>query len=148
MNMTDKYVDGFVIPVPAKNIDAYRQFSAKAGAIWKEHGALEYIECVADDVKPGEVTSFPQAVKLEADEVVVFSWIVYQSREDRDRVNAAVMSDSRLGMDPQAMPFDGKRMFWGGFKVSQCDNSAQDGGGSRRRFLPNGRFARKRSFNN
>jgi uncharacterized protein YbaA (DUF1428 family) len=109
MNMTDKYVDGFVIPVPADNIDAYKQFSAKAGAIWKEHGALEYIECVADDVKPGKVTSFPQAVKLEADEVVVFSWIVYQSREDRDRVNAAVMSDSRLRMDSQAMPFDGKR---------------------------------------
>jgi uncharacterized protein YbaA (DUF1428 family) len=107
MNLTDKYVDGFVIPVPAKNIDAYKQFSAKAGAI----------ECVADDVKPGKVTSFPQAVKLEADEVVVFSWIVYQSREDRDRVNAAVMSDSRLGMNPRAMPFDGKRMFWGGFKV-------------------------------
>ena len=117
MNMTDKYVDGFVIPVPAKNIEVYKQFSAKAGAIWKEHGALEYIECVADDVKPGKVTSFPQAVKLEGDEVVVFSWIIYQSREDRDRVNAAVMSDSRLEMDPQAMPFDGKRMFWGGFKV-------------------------------
>jgi uncharacterized protein YbaA (DUF1428 family) len=117
MNMTDKYVDGFVVPVPAENIDAYRQFSAKAGAIWKEHGALEYIECVADDVKPGKITSFPQAVKLEAEEVVVFSWIVYQSREDRDRINAAVMSDSRLKMDPQAMPFDGKRMFWGGFKV-------------------------------
>ncbi|SHH74201.1 DUF1428 domain-containing protein [Bradyrhizobium erythrophlei] len=117
MNMTDKCVDGFIIPVPAKNIEAYRQFSAKAGAIWKEHGALEYIECVADDVKPGKVTSFPQAVKLEADEVVVLSWIVYQSREDRDRVNAAVMSDSRLEMDSQAMPFDGKRMFWGGFKV-------------------------------
>jgi len=101
----------------AKNIDAYKQFSAKAGAIWKEHGALEYIECVADDVKAGKVTSFPQAVKLEADEVVVFSWIVYQSREDRDRINAAVMSDSRLKMDPQDMPFDGKRLFWGGFKV-------------------------------
>jgi uncharacterized protein YbaA (DUF1428 family) len=113
MNMNDKYVDGFVIPVPAKNIDAYKQFSAKAGAI----------ECVADDVKPGKVTSFPQAVKLEADEVVVFSWIVYQSREDRDRVNAAVMSDSRLGMDSQAMPFDGKRMFWAGSRSSlQCEN--------------------------
>src|ERR1700731_3996940 len=103
MMMTDKYVDGFVLPVPAKNIDAYKQFSAKAGAIWKEHGALEYIECVADDVKAGKV--------------VVFSWIVYQSREDRDRINAAVMSDSRLKMDPQDMPFDGKRLFWGGFKV-------------------------------
>jgi uncharacterized protein YbaA (DUF1428 family) len=80
----------------------------------KEHGALE---CVADDVNPGKVTSFPQAVQLEAEEVVVFSWIVYRSREDRDRINAAVMGDSRLKMDPQAMPFDGKRMFWGGFKV-------------------------------
>jgi uncharacterized protein YbaA (DUF1428 family) len=117
MNMTDKYVDGFIVPVPAKNIEAYKQFSAKAGAIWKEHGALEYVECVADDVKPGKVTSFPQAVKLEAEEVVVFSWIVYQSREDRDRINAAVMSDSRMKMDAQAMPFDGKRLFWGGFKV-------------------------------
>jgi uncharacterized protein YbaA (DUF1428 family) len=117
MDMTDKYVDGFVVPVPTRNIDAYKQFSAKAGTIWKEYGALEYIECVADDVEPGKVTSFPQAVKLEPDEVVVLSWIVYKSREDRDRINAAVMSDSRLEMDPQAMPFDGKRMFWGGFKV-------------------------------
>jgi uncharacterized protein YbaA (DUF1428 family) len=113
----DRQVCGFVVPVPAENIEAYKQFSAKAGAIWKEHGALEYIECVADDVKSGKVTSFPQAVQLEADEVVVSSWIVCQSREDRDRVNAAVMSDSRLRMDPQAMPFDGKQMFWGGFKV-------------------------------
>ena len=117
MDKTDKYVDGFVLPLQARNIDAYKQFSAKAGAIWKGHGALEYVECVADDVQPGKVTSFPQAVKLEADEVVVFSWIVYKSRADRDRVNAAVMSDPRLKMDPQTMPFDGKRMFWGGFKV-------------------------------
>ena len=117
MLMTDKYVDGFVLPVPANSIDAYKEFSAKAGAIWKEHGALEYIECVADDVQAGKVTSFPQAVKLEAGEVVVFSWIVYPSRADRDRINAAVMSDPRLKMDPQSMPFDGKRMFWGGFKV-------------------------------
>jgi uncharacterized protein YbaA (DUF1428 family) len=117
MDKTDKYVDGFVLPLPTRNIDAYKQFSAKAGAIWKEHGALEYVECVADDVQPGKVTSFPQAVKLEADEVVVFSWIVYKSRADRDRINAAVMSDPRLKMDPQTMPFDGKRMFWGGFKV-------------------------------
>ena len=108
MMMTDKYVDGFVLPVPAKNIDAYKQFSAKAGAIWKEHGALEYIECVADDVKAGKVTSFPQAVKLEADEVVVFSWIVYQSREDRDRINAAVMmckevTDERISDQSRAL---------------------------------------------
>jgi uncharacterized protein YbaA (DUF1428 family) len=117
MVMSDKYVDAFVVPVPAKNIEVYKQFSAKAGAIWKEYGALEYIECVADDVPMGKVTSFPQAVKLEAEELVVFSWIVYQSREDRDRINASVMSDSRMKMDPQAMPFDGKRLFWGGFKV-------------------------------
>jgi uncharacterized protein YbaA (DUF1428 family) len=117
MLMSAKYVDGFVLPVPTKNIDAYKQFSAKAGAIWKEHGALDYIECIADDVKPGKLTSFPQAVKLEADEVVVFSWIVYPSREERDRINAAVMNDSRMKMDPQAMPFDGKRLIWGGFKV-------------------------------
>jgi len=117
MMMSDKYVDAFVVPVPAGNIELYKQFSAKAGAIWKEYGALEYIECVADDVPMGKVTSFPQAVKLEAEELVVFSWIVYQSREDRDRINASVMSDSRMKMDPQAMPFDGKRLFWGGFKV-------------------------------
>ena len=117
MDKTDKYVDGFVVPVPAKNLAAYREYSAKAGRIWKEHGALEYIECVADDVKPGKVTSFPQAVKLEPDEVVVFSWIVYETRQHRDRVNSAVMADTRLKMDPKTMPFDGARMFYGGFKV-------------------------------
>jgi uncharacterized protein YbaA (DUF1428 family) len=103
--------------VPKNNVEAYKQFSEKAGRVWKEHGALEYIECIADDVKPGKVTSFPQAVKLEPDEVVVFSWIVYESREERDRVMAAVMSDSRLKMDPKLMPFDAMRMFFGGFKV-------------------------------
>jgi uncharacterized protein YbaA (DUF1428 family) len=83
-----------------------------------EHGALEYIECIADGVKPGRLTSFPQAVKLEADEIVVFSWAVYESREHRDRVMAAVMSDPRMkDMKPQTMPFDTKRMFFGGFKV-------------------------------
>jgi uncharacterized protein YbaA (DUF1428 family) len=118
MNMEGKYVDGFVLPVPKKNVEAYKQFSEKAGRVWKEHGALEYIECVADDVKPGKVTSFPQAVKLEDGEVVVFSWIVYETREDRDRIMTAVMSDPRLkDMNPQSMPFDGMRMFWGGFKV-------------------------------
>ncbi len=118
MDMAGKYVDGFVVPVPKKNIDAYRRLSETAGRVWKEHGALEYVECIADDVKPGKVTSFPQAVKLEDDEVVVFSWIVYESREHRDRVNAAVMSDPRLkDMDPKTMPFDAMRMFWGGFKV-------------------------------
>ena len=117
MNMMGKYVDGFVVPVPKNNIEAYKKMSATAGQLWKEHGALEYIECVADDVKPGKVTSFPQAVNLKDDEVVVFSWIVYPSREDRDRINAAVMSDPRLKMDPKSMPFDAMRMFWGGFTV-------------------------------
>ena len=113
------YVDGFVVPVPKKKLDAYRRIARKAGKVWREHGALEYVECVADDVKPGKRTSFPQAVKLKPGEAVWFSWIVYKSRRHRDRVNAKVMKDKRLApmMDPKAMPFDGKRMFWGGFKV-------------------------------
>jgi uncharacterized protein YbaA (DUF1428 family) len=91
----------------------------KAGKVWRDHGALEFVECVADDVKPGKHTSFPQSVKLKSGETVVFSWIVFKSRAQRDRVNAKVMKDPRLAdmMDPKAMPFDGKRMFWGGFKV-------------------------------
>jgi uncharacterized protein YbaA (DUF1428 family) len=112
-----RYVDGFVVPVPKKNLDAYRRMAQKAGKIWREHGALEYHECVADDVKPGEVTSFPQSVKLKRGETVVFAWIVYKSRAHRDRVNANVMKDPRLeGMGPDNLPFDGMRMFWGGFK--------------------------------
>jgi uncharacterized protein YbaA (DUF1428 family) len=113
------YVDGFVLPVPKKNVAAYRRMAQKAGKVWREHGALEYIECVADDVKPGKHTSFPQSVKLKSGETVVFAYIVYKSRAHRDRVNAKVMKDPRLAnmMDPKAMPFDGKRMFWGGFKV-------------------------------
>jgi uncharacterized protein YbaA (DUF1428 family) len=112
------YVDGFVVPVPEEQLPAYRKMARKAGKVWREHGALEYVECVADDVKPGKVTSFPQAVKLKPGEVVVFSWIVYKSRRDRDRINKLVMSDPRLAemMDPKTLPFDGKRMFWGGFK--------------------------------
>lgn len=112
-----KYVDGFVVPVPKGRIDCYKQFSEMAADVWKSHGALEYVECIADDVKPGKVTSFPQAVQLGDDEVVVLSWIVYPSREVRDGCNAAVMQDERLKMDPQNMPFDGKRMFFGGFNV-------------------------------
>ena len=114
-----RYVDGFVVPVPTSNLDAYRRMARKAGKIWKEYGALEYVESVADDVKPGKVTSFPQAVKLKPEETVVFSWIVYKSRAHRDSVNAKVMKDPRLApmMDPKSMPFDGKRMFWGGFKT-------------------------------
>lgn len=114
-----RYVDGFVLPVPTKNLDAYRRLARKAGNIWKEYGALDYVECVADDVKPGKLTSFLQAVKLKPDETVVFSWIVYKSRRHRDSVNGKVMKDPRLAsmMDPKAMPFDSKRMFWGGFKT-------------------------------
>lgn len=113
------YVDGFVLPVPKKNLQSYRRMAKKAGKIWREHGALDYKECVADDVKPGKLTSFPQSVKLKQDEVVVFSWIVYKSRSDRDRVLAKVMKDPRLAkmMDPKTMPFDTKRMIYGGFKV-------------------------------
>jgi len=114
-----QYVDGFVVPVPKKNLAAYRRMAQKAGKVWREHGALEYIECIADDVKPGKHTSFPQSVKLKPGETVVFSYVVYKSRKQRDRVNAKVMKDPRLAnmMDPKAMPFDGKRMFWGGFKT-------------------------------
>ena len=114
-----RYVDGFVVPVPKKNMQAYRRMALKAGKVWREHGALEYVECAADDVKPGKLTSFPQSVKLKPGETVVFSWIVYKSRAHRDRVNAKVMKDPRLAsmMNPKTMPFDGKRMFWGGFKV-------------------------------
>ncbi len=114
-----KYVDGFVLPVPKKNLAAYRKMARLCGKVWREHGAQEYTECVADDVKPGKHTSFPQSVKLKADEVVVFSFIVFKSRAQRDRINAKVMSDPRLKsmMNPKAMPFDGKRMFFGGFKT-------------------------------
>jgi uncharacterized protein YbaA (DUF1428 family) len=113
------YVDGFVLPVPKRKLEAYRRIARLAGKVWREHGALAYVESAADDVKPGKHTSFPQSVKLKAGETVVFSYIVYKSRAHRDRVNAKVMKDPRLKpmMDPKAMPFDGKRMFWGGFKV-------------------------------
>ncbi|MFZ5722197.1 MAG: DUF1428 domain-containing protein [Pseudomonadota bacterium] len=113
-----RYVDGFVLPIPKKNVELYRKIARKCGRIWREHGALEYVECVADDVKPGKWTSFPQSVKLKPDEVVVFAYIVYKSRAQRDRINAKVMGDPRMKkmMPPDfPMPFDGKRMFWGGF---------------------------------
>ena len=110
-------VDGFVIPVPTKNLAAYRAMARKCGKIWIEHGALQYTETVADDVKPGKLTSFPQSVKLKADETVVFSWIVYKSRKHRDSVNKKVMFDPRIAaMKSTKMPCVGKRMFWGGFK--------------------------------
>ena len=113
------YIDGFVVPVPKRKLEAYRRVARTAGKVWRGHGALAYLEAVADDVKPGKHTSFPQSVKLKPGETVVFSYIVYKSRAHRDRVNAKVMKDRRVAkmMDPKAMPFDGKRMFWGGFKV-------------------------------
>lgn len=114
-----RYVDGFVIPVPQKNVEAYRKLARKCAKVWLEYGALEVVESVADDVKPGKWTSFPQAVKLKPGEVVVFSYIVYRSRAQRDRVNAQVMEDKRMKkmmLNPATeMPFDSKRMFWGGF---------------------------------
>ena len=113
------YVDGFVLPIPTKNMAAYRKMARLAGKVWREHGALEYKECIADDVKPGKHTSFPQSVKLKAGETVVVSYIVYKSKADRNRINKKVMADPRLAamMDPKSLPFDGKRMLWGGFKV-------------------------------
>jgi uncharacterized protein YbaA (DUF1428 family) len=114
-----KYVDGFVLPVPRRNTAAYRRMARLAGKVWLDHGALDYVECIEDDVKPGKLTSFPQSVKLKKGEAVWFSYIVYKSRRDRDRIMGKVMKDPRLAkfMDPKKMPFDGKRMFWGGFKV-------------------------------
>ena len=111
------YVDGFVIPVQKEKLADYRRMARKFGALWIKYGALEVHECAADDVKPGKRTSFPQAVKLKPDELVVFSWIVFKSRRHRDAVNKKVMADPMMsGMPQTPMPFDGKRMFWGGFK--------------------------------
>jgi uncharacterized protein YbaA (DUF1428 family) len=110
------YVDGFVLAVPKDKLEAYRTFARKAGEVWMEYGALSYVECAGDDTPHGELTSFPRAVQLKDDEVVVFSWITYPSRETRDEVNAKVMADPRLKHDPSNMPFDGKRMIYGGFR--------------------------------
>src|ERR1700680_2290040 len=112
------YVDGFIVPVPKKKLAAYRRMAKKAAKVWREHGAVEYRDWVANDVKMGKWTSFPRSVKLKPDETVVFAWIVYKSRAQRDRVNAKVMKDARLAdmMDPKSMPFDGKRLIYGGFK--------------------------------
>jgi len=111
------YVDGFVLPVPRKNLAAYRRLARKAGRVWMDHGALAYQECVADDVKPGKITSFPQAVKLKDDETVIFAWVVYKSRKDRDRINALVIKDKRMQHDNKDSPFDSMRLFYGGFKT-------------------------------
>jgi uncharacterized protein YbaA (DUF1428 family) len=114
-----QYVDGFVVPVAKKNLQAYRNMAKTAGKVWREHGALEFRESIADDVKVGKRTSFPRSVKLKPGETVIFSWIVYKSRAHRDRVNAKVMKDPRLAkmMNPKAMPFDGKRLIFGGFEI-------------------------------
>jgi uncharacterized protein YbaA (DUF1428 family) len=110
------YVDGFIVPVPKKNLDAYVRLSKKCGEVWREYGALDYREWVAEDVKVGKLTSFPRSVKLKPGEVVVFAWITYKSRAQRDRINAKVMKDPRLAeMSQGKAPFDGKRMIYGGF---------------------------------
>lgn len=113
------YVDGFVIPVPKNKLDAYLEMARSAAAIWRDHGAIEFRECVSDDVKPGQLTSFPQSVNLKDDELVIFSWIVYPSRAVRDAANDKVMNDPRMAeyMKPENMPFDGKRMIYGGFEM-------------------------------
>jgi uncharacterized protein YbaA (DUF1428 family) len=111
------YVDGFVLAVPKQNIDAYKEMARRAGEVWKEHGALAYVECIGDDVPYGELTSFPRAVQAKDDEVVVFAWILYESREKRDAINAKVMEDPRLKDQMSDMPFDGKRMIYGGFET-------------------------------
>lgn len=111
------YIDGFVVAVPKANIEAYKKLANFAGSIWKEHGALKYVECLADDVPYGELTSFPRAVMAKEDEVVVFSWVVYGSRKERDDIVAKVMSDPRLQGDEWKSVFDGKRMIYGGFET-------------------------------
>jgi uncharacterized protein YbaA (DUF1428 family) len=113
------YIDGFVLPVPRKKLATYRRMAKTAAKVWREHGALDYRECVADDVQRGKSTSFPRSVKAKSGETVVLSYIVYRSRKDRDRINAAVMKDKRLAkyMNPKAVPFDVRRMFWGGFRT-------------------------------
>ena len=111
------YVDGFVVAVPKQTIDAYKKMARIAGEIWKEYGALDYVECIADDVPYGEITSFPRAVQAKDDEIVVFSWITYSSRQQRDAINAKVMADPRIKETMSTMPFDGKRMIYGGFEA-------------------------------
>jgi uncharacterized protein YbaA (DUF1428 family) len=111
------YVDGFVLPLPKKNLNAYRRMAQIAGKIWREHGALEFRECVGDDLNIKTGKPFPRGIKTKPSETVVFSWIVYKSRAHRDRVNAKVMKDPRFAKMPKTMPFDVKRMLYGGFKT-------------------------------
>jgi uncharacterized protein YbaA (DUF1428 family) len=118
MSKKYNYVDGFILPIPKKNLGAYKKLAKVAAKVWLDHGAIDYVECIADDVKPGKVTSFPQSVKLKKGEVVFFSWVTYKSKSDRNKIMKKVMADPRLAaqMNPASMPFDGMRMFWGGFK--------------------------------
>ncbi|WPE20804.1 DUF1428 domain-containing protein [Shinella zoogloeoides] len=111
------YVDGFLLAVPKANLEAYKAMARTAGAVWKEYGAIDYVECVGDDVPYGELTSFPRAVLASDDEVVIFSWITYESRARRDEVLAKVMADARLQGDDWKDVFDGKRMIYGGFEA-------------------------------
>jgi uncharacterized protein YbaA (DUF1428 family) len=111
------YIDGFIVPVPKANIERYKKIAGLCRDLWKEHGAIDFVECIADDVKSGEVSSFPQSVILKEDETVVFSWISYRSREDRDRCNEKVMSDPRMKELMDKDLFDGKRMIYGGFQT-------------------------------
>lgn len=110
------YVDGFVIPVPNDRLEDYKELARVAETVWREHGARDYVECIADDAPYGELTSFPRSVQLEEDETLVLSWIIYDSREQRDEVNKKVMADPRFDAWKDRMPFDGKRMIWGGFQ--------------------------------
>lgn len=114
-----KYVDGFLLPVPKKNLKAYKAMAAKAAKIWREYGALDYRECVGEDLKPSFGVPFPKQMKCKTGETVVFSWIVYKSKAHRNAVNKKIMKDSRLAemCDPKNMPFDMKRMCYGGFRV-------------------------------
>jgi uncharacterized protein YbaA (DUF1428 family) len=113
------YVDGFVLPVPRKHLKTYLRIARSAGRVWRDHGALEYRECAGDDLNVKKVVPFPKSVKAKPGETVVLAWIVFKSRAHRDRVNARVMKDPRIArmMEPKAMPFDHKRMVYGGFKV-------------------------------
>jgi len=110
------YVDGFLIPVPKEKVERYKELARLGQQVWREHGAIDYVECIGDDVPYGELTSFPRAVQANEDEVVVFSWVIYKSREHRDEVMAKVMADPRMKSDWNNMPFDGKRMIFGGFQ--------------------------------
>lgn len=112
------YIDGFVLPVPKKNLAKYKKMAKLSAKVWLDHGAIDYVEAVGEGLDKGKVTSFPRSVKLKKGEVVIFSWATYKSKAHRDQVMKKVFADKRLEkyMDPKAMPFDGMRMFWGGFK--------------------------------